>query len=425
MEENTTGVTFYPTYSFNFTDYNITAAYRPKAAYGYSYDHLKYTLFVSGVLTFIFGLIGNTLVIYILSRYPEVRTKSVANYYIFNLAIADIIYLLGLPFTIHATFVSNWVFGNALCVILSVIKNLNKTCSIFTLAALSFDRYIASFHTMNAFRTIKVGKIVCSLIWLASLLLCTPYLMYNRIKNTSSSSNTTTCMMRFPKEDFHFHRSLWTYSELILQLIIPFFVILISYILLIIRLKSIMKFRKSTRIRRPNQKMNLTVLIVCILFLICHTPYYIIEFLNLRKMKHIDAIRKANAVYKPSQTDFYMFMYSNTVATLLVYLSSCCNPILYGLLNDNYRKLYQIVLCCCCEKYKQSITLKNSTKLSRSSKDKGGLSRSGSQEKINLQENKMDNALFTNESHDTKSAFLSNGSELKTVCNDVHNNVID
>ena len=31
-----------------------------------------------------------------------------------------------------------------------------------------------------------------------------------------------------------------------------------------------------------------------------------------------------------------IFIYCNTVAQILVFLSSCCNPVIYGIFNQNY-----------------------------------------------------------------------------------------
>ena len=72
--------------------------------------------------------------------YLQVRSKSVANYYIWNLALSDELFILTLPFFCYTTLTSNWVFGDALCKIAHVVRETNKFTSIFTLVALSFDR---------------------------------------------------------------------------------------------------------------------------------------------------------------------------------------------------------------------------------------------------------------------------------------------
>ena len=92
------------------------------------------------LITFIFGIIGNSLVMYVIGRFTKVRVKSVANYYILNLAIADEFLLLTLPFFIYATYTQNWVFGDFGCKLSTVAREMNKFTSVFTLVALSIDR---------------------------------------------------------------------------------------------------------------------------------------------------------------------------------------------------------------------------------------------------------------------------------------------
>lgn len=41
--------------------------------------------------------------------------RTISNIYIFNLAIADLIYLLGTPLIIIKSVTKTWIFGNAIC----------------------------------------------------------------------------------------------------------------------------------------------------------------------------------------------------------------------------------------------------------------------------------------------------------------------
>lgn len=61
----------------------------------------------------IIGLMGNTLVIYVVLRYSNMQT--VTNMYILNLAIADECFLIGIPFLITTMNLRHWPFGSAMC----------------------------------------------------------------------------------------------------------------------------------------------------------------------------------------------------------------------------------------------------------------------------------------------------------------------
>jgi len=76
---------------------------------------IKYTVLASYLVTFVIGLVGNTLVLYVVSRYSTIRNRSVSNYYMWNLALADELFVLALPFFCYATWTGDWIFGSVAC----------------------------------------------------------------------------------------------------------------------------------------------------------------------------------------------------------------------------------------------------------------------------------------------------------------------
>ncbi len=315
---------------------------------GYNHrDHLKIAVLISGIITLCVGVLGNSLVIYIIARFSEVRTKSVANYYIFNLALADIIFMLVLPILLYSSYTGGWAFGNPMCKIMFIMHGINKFASIFTLVALSLDRYVASYHTLGHLRTITVGKCVCVAVWVASIAMCTPYIIYAYSKLTRSG--TDTCKIYWPQKHYIYLNRVWAYSRLAIGMIVPFFLIVISYILLIRRLHIIMRPRQSSQIRKPNRKMTKTVLVVVIMFAVCHLPYHVWEIVRLHQTEHKRRLHLAGvhpSKLMPTNTEYLLSIYITGLAEILVWISSCCNPILYGICNENYSKLtsYFIIL---------------------------------------------------------------------------------
>ncbi|CAI9582561.1 unnamed protein product [Staurois parvus] len=69
--------------------------------------------------------------------------KTATNIYIFNLALADALVLMTLPFQGTDIIMGIWPFGNALCKIAIAIDYYNMFTSTFTLTMMSVDRYIA------------------------------------------------------------------------------------------------------------------------------------------------------------------------------------------------------------------------------------------------------------------------------------------
>ena len=58
---------------------------------------MRYVTIFFYLATFVFGCVGNCLVIYIIGYFSSERVKSVANYYIWSLAFADLLFVLSLP----------------------------------------------------------------------------------------------------------------------------------------------------------------------------------------------------------------------------------------------------------------------------------------------------------------------------------------
>jgi len=79
------------------------------------------------------------------------------------------------------------------------------------------------------------------------------------------------------------------------------------------------------------------IIVVVGIFVLCQLPYHVIEIMSLMTYeKHSPDGSTPSATYRTA------FVYINTAAQLMVYVSSCCNPLIYGILNQNYRKLFSV-----------------------------------------------------------------------------------
>lgn len=117
---------------------------------------------------FLVGMFGNSLVIYVVLRYSKMQT--VTNMYIFNLAIADEMFLIGLLFLIITVINKQWLFGRVWCKVYLSITSINQVTSSFLLMVMSFDRYLAVCHPIIApkYRTPFLAKFICLTVWAVS-----------------------------------------------------------------------------------------------------------------------------------------------------------------------------------------------------------------------------------------------------------------
>ena len=97
------------------------------------------------VLSILYGaiiltaLLGNSLVIYVVIVSPRMRT--VTNFYIANLAFADVtIAMFAFPFQFHAALMQRWDLPEFMCKFCPTVGVLSVNISIFTLVALALDR---------------------------------------------------------------------------------------------------------------------------------------------------------------------------------------------------------------------------------------------------------------------------------------------
>ncbi|NP_001033318.1 somatostatin receptor type 5 [Sus scrofa] len=120
------------------------------------------------------GLGGNALVIYVVLRHAKMKT--VTNIYILNLAVADVLLMLGLPFVATQNALSYWPFGPVLCRLVMTLDGINQFTSIFCLTVMSVDRYLAVVHPLRSarWRRPRVARLASAAVWAFSLVMSLP-----------------------------------------------------------------------------------------------------------------------------------------------------------------------------------------------------------------------------------------------------------
>ncbi len=121
-------------------------------------------------LIFISGIIGNVSTCIVISRNKYMQTAT--NYYLFNLAIADLLVLvLGLPLETYSFWSAYpWLFGETFCVIRTMAAETSTYACILTITAFTVERYVAICHPMWAqtMSSLKRAIKVIVLSWIVS-----------------------------------------------------------------------------------------------------------------------------------------------------------------------------------------------------------------------------------------------------------------
>ncbi|OAF66396.1 Dopamine receptor 4, partial [Intoshia linei] len=118
-------------------------------------------------------IVGNIIVLYAISYYPKLK-RNVTNIFVRNLASADL--LLGicvLPFSATYEIIKWWPFGHVFCHIWAGIDVCCCTASIYSLCAISIDRYIGVTRPLRhkVIMTRRRAYITLICIWISSILI--------------------------------------------------------------------------------------------------------------------------------------------------------------------------------------------------------------------------------------------------------------
>lgn len=109
--------------------------------------------------------------------------------YILSLALADLLVIVTtVPLTSVIYILNSWPWGEPLCIISEYFKDLSIGVSVFTLTALSGDRFFAicdplrKFHSHSGKRATRITIIIAVSIWILAACLGIPALRGSYIK---------------------------------------------------------------------------------------------------------------------------------------------------------------------------------------------------------------------------------------------------
>ncbi|XP_063769574.1 leukotriene B4 receptor 1-like isoform X2 [Pseudophryne corroboree] len=261
-------------------------------------------------IAFIIGFPGNAFVIWtVLTRMKKLTVTCLL---ILHLAIADIMVILTAPFFLHLLATGSWTFGNIICKMCHYISCLSMYASIFLIAFMSVDRLLAVTRPLTSIttRTKSVVRKIIIAIWVLSSLLAIPMPIY---RAELSISNQQQCR---PLHSTPGHIIFQYAFETMTGFVIPFTIILSSYLCIGLRLRS-------AKFHIRNKTSQLVIMII-VIFSLSWLPYHVVNIMQVSgELSSSDKLRKAAKTARPN-------------TTALVFLSSSINPILYAFVGSNF-----------------------------------------------------------------------------------------
>ncbi|KAJ3615365.1 hypothetical protein NHX12_018931 [Muraenolepis orangiensis] len=269
------------------------------------------------------GLAGNTLVIYVALRYT--RPASATDIYVLNLAVADELFVLGLPFLAVQNALLSWPFGAVACRAVLTVDAVDQFTGVFCLTAMSVDRYLAVARPVRSahWRRPRVARAVSACVWATSVVVALPVVVFAGVRR-----NDGTCSIVWPEPAEVWKATFIVYTSAV-GFLCPLLVICLCYLLIVIKVRSAGKRVRltSSRHRKSERKVTRMVVVVVAVFVLCWLPFYTLNIVNLL------------VVLPGHLRGLYFFVVA------LSYANSCANPILYGFLSDSFRRGFRKALC--------------------------------------------------------------------------------
>ncbi|XP_067355051.1 neuropeptide Y receptor type 2 [Channa argus] len=278
----------------------------------------------------LFGVVGNSLVIYVVYKFKNLRT--VTNFFIVNLAVADLLVnTLCLPFTLVYTLYGEWKFGQVLCFMLPCAQGTAVHVSTVTLNIIALDRHRSIVYHMDT----KMSKDMCAVVivatWVGGALLASPLAIFREYGtfDLSPDMSLQVCTEKWPGSSMN--GSIYSISMLLVQYGLPLAINSVAYIRIWNKLKSHMTCGGRSDPHQRRKKTTKMLLTMVVVFAVSWLPFHAFQL----------AVDINSTV--PDMKDFKLLY---TVFHIVAMCSTFVNPILYGWMNNNYRTAFLSVCKC-------------------------------------------------------------------------------
>ncbi|XP_077715288.1 C-C chemokine receptor type 5 isoform X1 [Canis aureus] len=286
-------------------------------------------------LVFIFGFVGNVLVVLILIDCKKL--KSMTDIYLLNLAISDLLFLLTIPFWAHYA-ADQWTFGNKMCQILTGLYYIGFFTGNFFIILLTMDRYLAIVHAVSASkaRTVTFGVVTSGIAWVVAVLASFPRIIFTRSQKEGSRF---TCSPHFPPSQHHFWKNFQALKMSVLGLILPLLVMIIGY-------SAILKTLLRCRNEKKRHKAERLIFVIMIVYFLFWAPYNIV--LLLSTFQEFFGLNNCNSSNRLDQ--------AMQITETLGMTHCCINPIIYAFVGEKFRRYLSLFFrkhiarrfCKCC-----------------------------------------------------------------------------
>ncbi|GAA6074220.1 C-C chemokine receptor type 7 [Tachysurus ichikawai] len=254
------------------------------------------------------ALLGNFLVI--LTYIYFKRIKTMTDIFLLNLAIADLLFALSLPFWATSV-MTEWLLGQILCKAMYAIYKITFFSGMFLLMCISVDRYFSITKAVSAHRcrsnAVHYGRISSLVTWVMAVFFSLPEIIYSNV-----NSNHTCVVYSSKHEDLRFSMLV---SQMVLGFVLPALVMVFCYSCIIKTLVQARNFERNKALK--------VIFAVVVVFVMSQLPYNVVMGLSTHNTTMCDLDNS--------------LLFAMDVTQGIAFLRCCVNPFLYAFIGVKFR----------------------------------------------------------------------------------------
>uniref|UniRef100_H3CU05 C-X-C motif chemokine receptor 1 n=2 Tax=Tetraodon nigroviridis TaxID=99883 RepID=H3CU05_TETNG len=275
-------------------------------------------LTITYMLVFVFSTVGNGVVVWVVCWIAKRRTST--DIYLTHLAAANLLFGLTLPFwAVDAR--SGWIFGTALCKLLSGLQEASEYGGVFLLACISVDRHLAIVKATRVKSSHgPVVKATCAAVWLVAAVLSIPTAVQRRHMGTEDPDRDI-CYEDVMDESSNRWYVLMHIARHVLGFFLPLAVMAVCYGSTLVTLYHTHNRQKQKAIR--------VIVAVVLAFIVCWLPYNVVLLIQLliqSSLVEVESCGTRDRVWVALD-----------VTKVLAFVHCAVNPVLYAFIGVKFR----------------------------------------------------------------------------------------
>ncbi|XP_054258149.1 neuropeptide Y receptor type 2-like [Macrosteles quadrilineatus] len=308
---------------------------------------------------FVPSVVANLGIASAVLRYREMRT--VTNCFLLNLSVADCLFAAGIPAVALARVSPHWRLGDLVCRLLPYSQFVCGFVLLWTLTLISMDRHRCIVVPPYRSRlTPRLATLLTAGVWALAAVLFLPVAFWFH-----HDDSLHICTLVFPRSDFINLSICFTIPVIFFACILPMSLLVYHYQRIFHKLlKTRNRWATTSNLSPADSRVDMSrkISLQHIVYPVSRLPS-LSHHEELRLSKHIRVVRVLLLnvlvvvimwlpitvvmflIYvdgrRPTEdTDFFLRSHHFVWALMIAYLNTVVNPILYGLLSENFRACF-------------------------------------------------------------------------------------